>query len=84
MDVQELEKDAFEPPVINSWRTRPSREQIRFAIDLCRSELSYAERTHTVASLAVMDRGEVSEVIDKLKDAREKRLTRLRSQRRRR
>jgi hypothetical protein len=82
MDVQE--KDAFELPVINPWRHRPSREQVRFAIDLCRSELPYAERVATVNSFAALDSRAMSELIDRLKDARHQRLARLRRTRPRR
>jgi hypothetical protein len=80
--VQEMERDTFEPPVINSWRQRPTREQVRFAIDLCRSELPYAERTATVATFTVMDSREMSELIDRLKGLRQARLRRLRRTRR--
>lgn len=83
MNVQELEKDAFELPVINPWRLRPTREQVRFAMDLCRSELSYAERTATIRTFTVLDRAAMSDLIDVLKDVRAKRLARLRRARRR-
>lgn len=87
MDAQTLEKDAFEPPVINPWRQkptwrRPSREQVRFAIDLCRSELPYAERVATVATFDILDSQAVSELIDHLKNVRRERLRRLRRKRR--
>lgn len=83
MNVQELEKDAFELPVINPWRLRPTREQVRFATDLCRSELSYAERAAVVRTFTELDRTAMSELIDRLKDVRAKRLARLRGARRR-
>lgn len=87
MDVQTLEKDAFEPPVINPWRQkptwrRPSREQVRFAMDLCHSELPYAERVATVATFTELDGPAISELIDHLKEVRRERLKRLRRKRR--
>jgi hypothetical protein len=87
MGAQTLEKETFELPTVNPWRrlpTPPSREQVRFAIDLCRSELPYAERVATVRSLSVLDSQAISELIDRLKDVRAKRLARLRRSRRRR
>jgi len=87
MNVQTMEKDAFEPPVINPWRrppAPPSREQVRFAIDLCRSELPYAERVATIATFDVLDSTTMSELIGRLKDIRAQRLARLRRSRRRR
>ena len=83
MDTQELERE-FELPTINPWRQRPSRMQVRFAIDLCRSELPYEERVRTVNTFAVMDSRDMSELIDRLKDVRKRRLARLRRGRRQR
>lgn len=83
MKTQELEKDTYEPPVINSWRSMPSRKQIRYATDLCRSELPYAERVATIASFSALDGRDMSELIDRLRDVRDQRLARLRRSRRR-
>jgi len=89
MDTQVLERDAFEPPVINSWRQGPSRdrgpsrEQVRYATDLCRSELPYAERIATIATFAVLDSQEMSELITELAGIRSQRMARLRRTRRR-
>lgn len=85
MQAQELEKEPFELPVINPWRqppTPPSREQVRFAIDLCRSELPYADRVATIRTFEVMGAADMSELIDHLKDLRAARLARLRRLRR--
>jgi len=82
MSAQELEKDAFELPTVNPWRRAPSREQARFAMDLCRTELPYAERTATIATFDALDSRAMSELIDELKDLRAKRLARLRRARR--
>lgn len=84
MDVQELDREVLVEPVVNSWRKRPSREAVRFAIDLCRSELPYAQRSASVASLGAMGASDVSEMIDRLKELRATRLARLRGKRRRR
>lgn len=86
MDTQVQEKDAFELPVIDPWRQArrpPSREQIRYATDLCRSELPYAERTRTVGDFPTMSALAMSELIDGLAQARAARLARLRRSRRR-
>lgn len=82
--METLEKDEFAPPVINSWRRAPSAEQTRYATDLCRSELPYAERVKTIATFPALDRQAISELIDELKAVRARRLSRLRGQRRRR
>lgn len=79
-----LEKDTFAPPVINSWRRGPSHAQIRYATDLCRSELPYAERVATIATFPVMDGQAISELIESLAELREQRMARLRRCRRRR
>lgn len=84
MYTQELEREVLAEPVINSWRKQPSREAVRFAIDLCRSELPYAERAAVVTNLGAMSVGDVSELIDRLKGLRAARLARLRGKRRRR
>jgi hypothetical protein len=82
--AQVLEKDVFEPPVINPWRRRyrPSQEQVRFATDLCRTELAYAERIATVNTFAALDGQDMSELIERLKGVRAARLARLRRPRR--
>lgn len=85
MDTQVQEKEAFEVPTVNPWRRPPlppTREQVRFAMDLCRSELPYSERVATIATFGVLDVGTMSELIDHLKDLRGKRLARLRRSRR--
>jgi hypothetical protein len=87
MGAQVQEKDVFEPPTVNPWlrppRTiRPSREQTRFAIDLCRTELAYAQRVATINTFAGMSSDAMSELIDRLKDLRAVRLARLRRRRR--
>jgi hypothetical protein len=87
MDAQVQERDVIEAPTVNPWRrppTPPTREQVRFATDLCRSELPYADRTATVRSFATLDIAGMSELIEQLKDARARRLARLRGSRRRR
>lgn len=71
MDAQELERD-YEPPVVNSWRQPPSREQVRFAMDLCRSELPLPQRT--IDGLTAMSRYEMSNLIRSLKVMRAQRL----------
>jgi hypothetical protein len=79
------EKEAFEVPTINPWRRLPlppTREQVRFAIDLCRSELPYAERVATIAGFGVLDGAAMSELIDHLMRLRAGRLARLRRARR--
>jgi hypothetical protein len=87
MGAQVQEKEAFELPTVNPWRrlpTPPSREQARFAMDLCRTELPYAERVATIRTFGVLDSQTMSELIDRLKDVRAERLKRLRRKRRRR
>ena len=76
--METLEKDTFVPPVINSWRINPSAGQIRRAELLCRSELSYAERVATIATLTSLDSREISALIDNLAEVREQRMKRLR------
>lgn len=83
MDAQVQEKDAYELPTINPYRRKPSREQVRFAMDLCRTELPYAERIATLNTFSVLDSREMSGLIDGLKDARAKRLARLKGAKRR-
>lgn len=79
MDARTLEKDdVVDRPVVNSWASTPTREQARYATDLCRSELPYAERVRTLASLPMLDRAEVSELIDSLAAMRTRRYARLR------
>jgi hypothetical protein len=70
--AQQLERDVFEPPVINPWRLPPSREQIRFATDLCRSELPLPQRT--IDGFATMSRYEMSNLIRCLTVARARRV----------
>lgn len=82
MDAQTLDNDVIDRPVINSWRRPPTREQIRYATDLCRSELPYAERVRTIRTFDVLDAFEVSALIERLRDVRARRLARLRRTRR--
>lgn len=70
--AQELEKDVFEPPVISPWRQPPSREQVRFAMDLCHSELPFPQRT--IDGFSTMSRYEMSGLIRSLKILRAQRL----------
>lgn len=87
MGAQVQEKEAIEPLRVNPWRREPyppSREQILFATDLCRSELPFAERNATIRSFAVLDSTAVSDLIDRLKGMRAARLERLRGLRGRR
>jgi hypothetical protein len=72
MDAQALEKDVFEPPVVNPWRLPPSREQVRFATDLCQTELTLPQRT--IDRFPTMSRYEMSTLIRSLKLMRAKRL----------
>ena len=74
MNAQEMERDVFELPVINPWRHKPSREQIRFAMDLCHSELESPHDVETIARLGEMSSYEVSNLIRSLKITRAKRL----------
>jgi hypothetical protein len=83
MRTRELEKDAFETPTINSWRQKPTSDQVRYATDLCRSELPYAERVKTIESFAALDLTAMSDLIGQLVEVREQRLARLRRTRRR-
>jgi hypothetical protein len=71
MDAQALEQEVFEPPVINSWRLPPSREQIRFATDLCLSELTLPQRT--IERFPAMSRYEMSNLIRSLTIMRSRR-----------
>ena len=85
MDAHVQDQDTYEPLTINPWRRPPmppTREQVRFAMDLCRTELPYAERVDTIASFEVLDIGTMSELIDRLKGLRKVRLARLRRARR--
>jgi hypothetical protein len=77
--AQELERD-FELPVINPWRRRPSREQVRFAMDLCHSELSLPQRT--IDGIGAMSASEISNLINGLKRLRAERLSKTPSRRR--
>ena len=81
--METLEKDVFEPPVINSWRQSPTRDQVAYATDLCRSELPYAERVATIKTFPEMSSYAMSELIDELAGVRRKRMARLRRLRRR-
>ena len=76
-----LERDVFDPPVINSWRRGTTRDQIQYATDLCRTELPYAERVRTIATFTVLDSREISDLIDSLAKVRAERLRRLRKRR---
>jgi len=78
MATQQLDRDTIERPTINPWRQKPSAAQERYAADLCKSELPYAERVKTIASFPAMDAAAMSELIDHLSDVREKRMARLR------
>ncbi len=82
--METLEEDTIETPVINSWRRtlKPTRDQIAYATDLCRSELPYAERVRTIRTFDVMNSGDMSELIDRLTEVRRVRLARLRRTRR--
>lgn len=82
MSTQVQERDTYEP--VNPWRRQPSREQVRFAMDLCRSELPYAERVATIAGFSALDSRDMSGLIDRLLAVRTERLARLRRGRRRR
>ncbi len=85
MNARTLEKDdVMQQPMINPWRQAPSREQVRYVTALCRSELPYAERQRTLASLPLLDGREVSALISELREVRARRLDRLRAARRRR
>lgn len=79
--METLEKDTLDRPVINSWRQTPTRDQIAFATDLCRSELPYAERQATIATFPTLDSRAISELIDELRGVRDKRMKRLRRRR---
>lgn len=76
--METLEKDTIERPVIDSWRRGPSRDQVRYATDLCRSELPYAERVRTIATFPALDSQAISELIDELAGVKAKRMKRLR------
>jgi hypothetical protein len=82
--METLEKETFEPPVINSWRQvlPPTAGQLAYATGLCRTELPYAERVHTLATFPALDSQEISALIDELAEVRAKRLKRLRRSRR--
>lgn len=81
MDTQVQEKDAYEMPV-NPWRRKPTREQVRFAMDLCRTELPYTERVATINSFGELTSRDMSGLLDYLTELRSKRLARLRPRRR--
>lgn len=76
--METLEKDTIEAPVINSWRRAPSQAQTRYATDLCRSELPYAERVATIATFPLRDGQDMSDLITELERVRAKRMKRLR------
>lgn len=76
--METLEKDTIERPVIDSWRRSPSAEQVRYATDLCRSELPYAERVRTINTFPALDSQAISELIDELAEVRKRRMKRLR------
>ena len=82
--METLEKDTIDRPVINSWRQAPTRDQIAYATDLCRSELPYAERQATIATFPALDSVAISDLIDELREVRQKRMARLRGLRKRR
>lgn len=66
------EQDTYEPSRINPWRQPPTREQMRFAIDLCRTELP--DPQPTIAGLRDLSRYEMSNLIRSLKIMRAQRL----------
>lgn len=72
MSAQVQDQEVFELPVINPWRQRPSREQVRFAIDLCRTELDMPQPT--IDRIGEMSGYEVSRLIGSLKLMRAGRL----------
>jgi hypothetical protein len=78
MSTEQLERDVVDRPIVNSWRVAPTEKQKTFAASLCRSELPYAERVRTIASLDVLDFAAVSALIDELTGVRERRMRRLR------
>lgn len=80
MSTRELERDAH----VNSWRRTPTSEQVRYATDLCRTELPYAERVATVESFPALDSAAMSELISRLAAVRRQRMARLRRRSRRR
>jgi hypothetical protein len=80
--METLEKDTFEPPVINSWRQKPTTAQVAYATGLCRTELPYAERVATIATFPGLDSREVSTLIDELAEVRAQRMARLKRARR--
>jgi hypothetical protein len=82
--METLEKDTIERPVIDSWRRTPSANQVRYATDLCRSELPYAERVRTIATFPALDSQAISELITELNRVRDRRMARLRRARPRR
>jgi hypothetical protein len=82
--METLEKDTIERPVIDSWRRTPSANQVRYATDLCRSELPYAERVRTIATFPALDSQAISELITELNRVRDRRMARLRRTRPRR
>jgi hypothetical protein len=70
--AQELERDVFEVPVINPWRRQPTAEQVRYARDLCQSELTAPQRT--IDRFPTMSAVEISSLIRSLKTMRAERL----------
>ena len=83
MSTRQLDRGTFEPPTVNPWRQKPTAEQARYATDLCRSELPYAERVATIESFAALDRPAMSALIAALAEVRDQRMARLRRARRR-
>jgi hypothetical protein len=84
MDTQTMDRDVVDRPVVDPWRRAPTRLQITYATDLCRSELPYAERVRTIATFEVLDQQAMSELIGELAAMRDRRMARLRRARRRR
>jgi len=78
MSTQQMERDVVDRPFVNGWRVAPTDRQKRYAASLCRSELPYAERVRTIASLEALDYAAVSALIDELTAVREARMRRLR------
>lgn len=81
--METVEQETFTPPVVNGWRRAASARQVRYATDLCRTELPYAERVAAIATFPVLDSQEISDLIDKLTEVRQQRMARLRRSRRR-
>lgn len=82
MSTQVMDRDVIDRPTVNPWALKPTPEQTRYAMDLCRSELPYAERVATIESFPALNRPAMSQLIATLVDVRERRMARLRKARR--